>query len=164
MWFLEVSSQWVDRRIKTAILIKSTKIFSWLADGKLRCIVMVARDKTATIAFGQRRYNEKAQNIVRSFENSEDPQISHHTLQSSFLNTIKPIGGEIKLKCYSWKKMDNIIIKNNTAIFTALWMHVLIQPDMAAAMPNRPLFKIFMATLKPSPSSKNRYAIKLWWR
>ena len=38
-------------------------------------------------------------------------------------------------------------------LLTAWWMHCLMVPDRAAPIPNRPLFRMFIATLKPSPSS-----------
>ena len=35
---------------------------------------------------------------------------------------------------------------------TALWMQNFMVPERAAAIPNRPLFRMFMATLKPPPT------------
>ena len=38
-------------------------------------------------------------------------------------------------------------------LLTAPSMSFFMVPERAAAMPNRPLLRMFMATLKPSPSS-----------
>ena len=37
-------------------------------------------------------------------------------------------------------------------VHTALMMAFFMVPERAAAIPNRPLLSIFIATLKPSPS------------
>ena len=39
---------------------------------------------------------------------------------------------------------------------TALWIIFFMVPPRAAAIPKRPLFRMFMATLNPSPSSIDR--------
>ena len=48
--------------------------------------------------------------------------------------------------------MTEIPPQQKHGALTALWMQNFMVPERAAAIPKRPLFRMFMATLKPPPT------------